>query len=38
MCNKVVVENDGILKFVTDNYKTQKMCNQDVNNYVDALE
>ena len=38
MCNKATVENGGTLKLVPDNYKSQKMCNQVVDNYVDALE
>ena len=38
MCNEAVVENGGASKFVPDNYKNQKMCNQTVNNYADALE
>ena len=38
MCDKTVVENSGILKFVPDTYKNHKMCNQAVDNYEDALE
>ena len=38
MCDKAVVEKGGTLKFVSDNYKNQTMCNQAVDNYVDALE
>ena len=40
MCNKTVLENYGRLKFVPDNYKNQKMCNQALQScgYVDALE
>ena len=33
-----VVENGGTLKFVCDNYKYQKLCNQAVEKYVDALK
>ena len=38
MCEKYVLENCGTLTFVLDNYKNKKMCNQAVDNYVDALE
>ena len=38
MCNKTVIENGGTSKYFPDNYKNQKMCNQAVDNYVDALK
>ena len=38
MCNEAVVENDGTLKFVSDNYRNQKSGNQAVDNYVEPLE
>ena len=38
MCGKTVLENGRTLKFVPNNYKNQKLCNQAIDNYVDALE
>ena len=38
MCNKAIVRNGGSLTFVPDSYKNQKMCNQAVDNCVEALE
>ena len=38
MCNGDVVENDGTLKFISDNYRNQKLHNQAVDNYVEPLE
>ena len=33
MCDKVVLENSGTLKYVPDCYKIQKMCNKVVPRY-----
>ena len=38
MCNKAILENDGILESLPDWYKTQKMCDKDVGNYAHVLE
>ena len=40
MCDIGVVENGGTLKFVPDNYKNKKTCNQNdcQDDYADALE
>ena len=38
MCDKTVVKTGGTLKFVPGKYKNKKMCNQAVENYVDAIE
>ena len=37
MCNKGIPENGGTLKSVSNQYKTQEMCDKAVNNYVNAL-
>ena len=34
----MVTANGGTLKFVPDNYKNKKTCNQAANNYADTLE
>ena len=28
MCNKVILENDGMLRFIPDSYNNQKMCDK----------
>ena len=38
MCVKVILENGGMLKFIPDCYKNQKMCDKTVNNYAHELE
>ena len=38
MCDKAILENGGMLKFVPDSYKNHKMCNKAVYNYFYALE
>ena len=38
MCDKTILENDGTLQSVPDQYKTQEMCNNVVYNYAHALE
>ena len=38
MCDKVFLRNGGILKFIPDNYKKQKICDKAVYNYSHALE
>ena len=38
MCDEAVVRDDGTLKFVPDDYKTQKMCHKAVDNYGDATK
>ena len=38
MFNKVIIENGGILKFIFDCYKDQKMCDKAVDNYSHALK
>ena len=38
MWDKVVLENEGILKSVTDCYKNQEICNKAVDNYPYTLE
>lgn len=37
MCDKVILENCGTLKFVSYSYKNQKTCKKAVNNYSHAL-
>ena len=38
MCDKMILENGGMLKFITDCYKNHKMCNKAVYNYSYVLE
>ena len=38
MCDKVILENGGMIMFVCDYYKNQKMINKTVDNYALALE
>ena len=38
MCDKVILENGGLIKFVADCYKNEKMCNKAINNYAHTLE
>ena len=38
MCDKVILENGGMIMFVCDYYKNQKMINKAVDNYALALE
>ena len=38
MCDKVILENDAILKFLPDCYKNQEKCNKAVDNYLHVLE
>ena len=38
MCEDVILENGGTLKFVPDCYKNRKVCNKAVDNYAYALE
>ena len=35
--DKIILENGEILKFVSDCYKNQKMCNKVVDNYSHVL-
>ena len=37
MCDKAILENGETLKFISDHYKIQKMCNKAVDNYPHAL-
>ena len=34
MCEKVISNNPGILKFIPNRYKTQKMCKKKAVDYV----
>ena len=36
MCNKVILENGEILRFISDCYKNQKMSAKAVENYSHA--
>ena len=38
MCNKVIIENGGMLRFLSGCYKNLKMCYKAVDNYSHALE
>ena len=38
MYDKAILENDGILKSVSECYKNQEMCYKVVDNYPRALE
>ena len=38
MCDKAILENDGMLKSVPDSYKNHRMCNKAVDNYFYVLE
>ena len=38
MCNKVIIENGGVLRFFPDCYKNRKMFDKAVDNYFYALE
>ena len=38
MCNRAILENRGMLEFVSNCYKTKEMCNKAVHNYAHALE
>ena len=38
MCDKVILENDGMVGFITDCYKNQKMRDKAIDNYSHALE
>ena len=38
MCDKAFIDKGRTLTFVPDIYKNKKMCNEVVDNYVDALE
>ena len=37
MCDRVILKNGATLKFVSNCYKNQGMCNKAVDNYLDAL-
>ena len=37
MCDKVIIENDGMLGFIPDSHKDQKVCDKAVN-YSHELE
>ena len=37
LCDKVIIENDGMIMFIPDQYITQE-CDNVVNNYPDTLE
>ena len=38
MCDKAILENDGMLNCVPDCYKNQQICNKAVDNYANALK
>ena len=38
MCNKAILENDGTLESVPKRYKTQEMCEKNVDKYANALK
>ena len=38
MCDKVVLENGGISRFILECYKNKKMCDKAVDNYSHTLE
>ena len=38
MCHKAILKNDETLESVPDCYKTQQMCDEDVDNYPDTLK
>ena len=37
MCNKAILENDGTLQSVPNQYKTREMCDKAINNNAHAL-
>ena len=37
MCDKIIPENVGMLRFVPDCYKNRKRCEKAVDNYSRAL-
>ena len=37
MCNKIILENSGMLKFITDCCSHQKMCDKAVDYYSQEL-
>ena len=37
MCDRVILKNGATLKFVSNCYKNQGMCNKAVGNYLDTL-
>ena len=37
MCDKVIIEKCGMLGFIHDCYKNQKMCDKAADNYSHAL-
>ena len=37
MCDKVILENGGILKFISDCCKNRKMCDRAIDNYAYAF-
>ena len=38
MCGKVILEKDGMLRFVSDCYKNQKISNKVVNTLSSAIQ
>ena len=38
MCNKVILENGCMLRFIPDCYKNEKICDKDVDCYSYALK
>ena len=38
MCDKIILENGGMLRFIPDCYKNQKMCDKTVDNYSHTLK
>ena len=38
MCDKVILENGGMLMFIPDHYKDQNICNKVVDKYSHALK
>ena len=36
--DKVITENGGMLKFIPDCYKNQKMCDKAVDNYFSCIK
>ena len=37
MCDKVIIENYGMLMFICDSYNVQKICDNAVDNYAHTI-
>ena len=37
LCSQVIIENSGMLMFISNSYKVQNMCDNAVDNYAHTL-